>query len=243
MEKPLKAAAAPRTASIASIRGGAVIALFQRTPNLARRFLPQAIWCFPSLMNELFLTFDDGPDPEFTPPLLSLLAKHEIRAAFFLIGEKARKHPQLVHEIVAAGHLIGNHTMHHPRLRWQRREMIKEEIQSAQEVLQDCADTPVRFFRPPFGALSLAIFRAVKEMNLCLTMWSLMPGDVWHVDDPRAITGSIIKNVRGGDVILLHDGHRCGPATIAALRETIPALKDRGYRFSLLPDDGSMTRT
>lgn len=220
-----------------SLKAAAVMTLFQRTPKLARRFLPQAIWYFPERKDELFLTFDDGPDFEFTPALLNLLAKHEIRAAFFLIGEKASKHPQLVREIVARGHLVGNHTMHHPRLRWRRRHIVEEEIQSAQEVLEMCAGIPVRFFRPPYGALSPAILRTVKGMNLRMTMWSLMAGDVWRVDNPRAITSSIINNVRGGDVILLHDGHRCGPATIAALREAIPVLKERGYRFNLLPDD------
>jgi len=141
-----------------SFKAAAVTALFQRTPSLARRILPQAIWCFPERQGELFLTFDDRPDPEFTPALLSLLMKHEIRAAFFLIGEKARKHPQLVREILTQGHLIGNHTMHHPRLRWLRRGIIKEEIQSAQEVLEDCAGIPVRFFRPPYGALQHFLF-------------------------------------------------------------------------------------
>jgi len=70
-----------------------------------------------------------------------------------------------------------------------------------------------------------------------------MAGDVWRVDHPQAIDESIIKNVRGGDVILLHDGHRCCPATIAALLETIPALLEKGYRFSVLPDDISPTRS
>jgi len=226
-----------------SLKTAAVMTLFQRTPNFARRFLPQVIWCFPARTNELFLTFDDGPDPEFTPALLSLLTKHEIRAAFFLIGKKARKHPQLVREIVAAGHLVGNHTMHHPRLRWRRRLIVKEEIQSAQEVLEDCAGIPARFFRPPYGALSPAILGTVREMNLRMIMWSLMPGDVWRVDNPSAIVSSIIKYVRGGDIILLHDGHRCGPATISALRETIPVLREKGYRFSVLPDDFSSTRS
>jgi peptidoglycan/xylan/chitin deacetylase (PgdA/CDA1 family) len=220
-----------------SIKAAAMMTLFQRTPNFARRFLPQAIWCFPERKSDLFLTFDDGPDPEFTPELLNLLAKHEIHAAFFLIGEKARKYPRLVRKIVAAGHHLGNHTMHHHRLRWPRRRIVREEIQSAQKVLQDCAGISVRFFRPPYGALSPAILGAARELNLRLTMWSLMPGDVWRVDNPSAIVSSIINNVRSGDIILLHDGHRCGPATIAALRATIPMLKERDYRFNLLPDD------
>lgn len=225
-----------------SFKAAFVMALFERTPEAAMRFLPRATWCFPEREAELFLTFDDGPHPAFTSSLLNLLAKHDARASFFLIGEKARAHSRLAREIVSAGHVIGNHTMQHRQLRWQRRSVVCEEIQSAQKVLEDCAGEPVRFFRPPYGALSPAILRAAKDHTLRLTMWSLLAGDVWRTNNSSAIAGSIMKKCRGGDIILLHDGHACGPATIAAVSETIPRLKDRGYRFRSLPDDVSSMR-
>jgi len=216
--------------------------LFERTPAPAMRLLPQAMWRVPERRREIFLTFDDGPHPGHTPPLLNLLDRHDVRATFFLVGEKAKTHPGIVRDLVAAGHRIGNHTMHHRQLRWQRRVVVQEEIYTAQQVLENCAQTPIRLFRPPYGALSSAILRTVKACDLRLTMWSVMPGDVWRAEDPAAITRSILTKSRDGDILLLHDGHRCAPATIAALREAIPALKERAFRFSLIPDGGLSTK-
>ena len=212
------------------------LALFERTPAWASRLFPQTIWSLRERRHEIFLTFDDGPQPEFTASLLELLAANHARATFFLVGEKAHAYPLLVREIAAAGHAIGNHTMHHRQLRWQRRTIVHEEITLAQEVIEDCAGIPVRHFRPPYGTLRPAIFEAVKNLNLNLTMWSLMPGDVWRVNHPKAIADSITKQARGGDVILLHDGHDCASATIAALRESLPRLKEKGFHFSAMPN-------
>jgi peptidoglycan/xylan/chitin deacetylase (PgdA/CDA1 family) len=220
-----------------TIKAAVTLALFERTPMLARRLFPQAIWSLPKGVNEIFLTFDDGPHPTFTGNLLELLDAQQARATFFLVGEKVKKHPQLVREIVAAGHAIGNHTLHHRQLRWQRRAVVHEEIKTAQHILEDCTNASIRYFRPPYGALSPAIFSVTNEANLAMAMWSLMPGDVWRANHPQAIAASMMNHARDGEIILLHDGHACAPATIAALRETLPKLKERGYQFAVLPND------
>ena len=216
------------------IKAALLMKFFERTPKAAKCFFPQALWSLPERRDEIFLTFDDGPHPQFTVQLLELLAAYQSRATFFLIGEKARLHPSLVREIVAAGHVIGNHTMHHRRLRWQRHQVVHEEIHSAQRVIEDQVGKVVEYFRPPYGHLSPVIAKAVNSANLKMVMWSLLPGDIWRVGAPQAIAASLLKSARGGDIVLLHDGHLCAPATMAALRETLPILQEKGFHFRAL---------
>jgi peptidoglycan/xylan/chitin deacetylase (PgdA/CDA1 family) len=216
------------------IKAALLMRLLERTPNAAKRFFPQALWSLPERRDEIFLTFDDGPHPPFTAQLLGLLAAQQCRATFFLIGEKARSYPSLGRESVAAGHVIGNHTMRHRRLRWQRHRTVHEEIHSAQRIIEDQVGKAVEYFRPPYGHLSPAIVKAAKSANLQIAMWSLMPGDFFRADAPQAIAASILMNARDGDIVLLHDGHRCAPATMAALREALPILQEKGFRFRAL---------
>lgn len=208
-------------------------------PGLVRRLVPQAIWSLPERRQEVFLTFDDGPHPRHTSELLTLLAAHGARVTFFLIGEKVRAYPQLLRDIHGAGHAIGNHTMHHRRLWWQGRAAVLEEIRAAQSVIEDGAGVAVRYFRPPYGALSPAVVAAADQASLRVAMWSCSPLDFRRANDPQAIATALAEHVRGGDLVLLHDGHACAPATLAALRATLPLLKEKGYRFAALPNHPS----
>src|ERR1700727_2731172 len=102
--------------------------------------------------NEIALTYDDGPNDIVTERLLDLLAHHNIRATFFLIGNSARQRPQIVRAIAASGHLIGNHSMTHPWLAWQSPARIREELADCKAILEDTLGDPIRYFRAPHGA-------------------------------------------------------------------------------------------
>ena len=106
----------------------------------------------PRRAGELALTFDDGPNPAWTPRLLDILASHDVRATFFLVGRFAQAEPELVRRIAAAGHLIGNHSWSHPNLALTATGRIDEELQRTSETLEQITGAPVRYFRPPFGA-------------------------------------------------------------------------------------------
>jgi peptidoglycan-N-acetylglucosamine deacetylase len=165
-------------------------------------------------IDEIALTFDDGPNDPYTQQLLELLAEHHVRAIFFLVGNFVRLRPDLARAILQAGHLIGNHTMNHPSLMWQRPSRVREELAGCNAVLEDVTGQAVHYFRPPFGARRPDVLRTAVELGLKSVMWNVTAHD-WDATDPVALAarvqGMIRSNQRHGKAsnILLHDGgHR-----------------------------------
>lgn len=182
---------------------------------------------------EVALTFDDGPNPRCTPALLDLLDKHEAKATFFLIGRFVRQHSDLAREIAARGHELGNHTYTHPNLFWKGAGMIARELEDCQQVTEEVCGVRPRLFRPPFGFRGPQLFPVVRRMGMEVVMWSVMPGD-WKVRPAGNIAGRL-KKVRGGDIVLLHDGdHRRSHGdrmhTVQGLALAMPWLAERGWR-------------
>ena len=168
----------------------------------------------PARPDELALTFDDGPNATWTPRLLEVLARHEVRATFFLLGSRAEAQPELVRRIAAAGHLIGNHSWSHPNLSRSSSSRIREELQRTQETLEQRTGAPVRYFRPPFGARRPAVFRIAREMGLTPVLWNVMTSD-WSEPSAERIAKHVTKAIKGqrrrgrAANIVLHDGgHR-----------------------------------
>jgi peptidoglycan/xylan/chitin deacetylase (PgdA/CDA1 family) len=165
--------------------------------------------------DEIALTYDDGPNPTVTPALLEMLAKHNARAAFFMIGGFVRQCPQLVREVRAAGHVIGNHTMTHPWLAWQSAGRVREELHGASAAIEDVLGEPVRYFRAPHGARRPYVLRVAREMGMTPVQWNLICQD-WKplgVDELyRRIEGGVEGNRRRGFAtnVVLHDGGQEG---------------------------------
>ncbi len=160
---------------------------------------------------EVALTYDDGPNDAVTAELIDLLAMHNAKATFFMLGKYVRLRAELVRRVQAAGHLIGNHTETHPWLAWQTERVIYEELRRCNEALEDVLGAPVKYFRPPHGARRPAVFRAAQELGLKTVQWNAMAHD-WEPIGAAKILENVDRRMvrnrqRGvGSNILLHDG-------------------------------------
>ena len=173
------------------------------------------------------LSFDDGPDPRQTPALLEILARHRLRATFFLLGREAARHPALVREIAAAGHELGNHSFSHARLPLLSTARMQAEIDRATEAIgAACGEAP-RLFRPPYGLRDRRLLRATRERGLTLLLWSVMPWD-WLAPPAVWIERWLRLRVRPGAIVTLHDGGGDRRPTLEALDRVLPQLAARG---------------
>lgn len=175
----------------------------------------------------IYLTFDDGPDPTYTPQVLDLLARYGARATFFVIGRRAAAHPELLQAIVAGGHTLGNHTYNHPSLAGMGREQVHRELQQTQEVLGGMG---VACMRPPYGAVDPFTATYAAELGLRLVRWDLDPQD-WARPGSATIAEHVLARAAPGRVILLHDGGGDRSQTVAALEQILSGLNAQGYRF------------
>ena len=182
---------------------------------------------------EIALTFDDGPNDAATPQLLDVLAKHNVRATFFLMGRYAKQRPELARRVAAAGHLIANHTMTHPKLSLMPAARVREELGECNAILEDMTGEAVRFMRPPFGARRPVVLRIARELGLTPVMWNVMAYD-WRPRSTERISASLSAGIEKhrahghGSNILLHDGgHRAmGTPRMNTVR-AVEALLDR----------------
>lgn len=169
----------------------------------------------PRRPGELALTFDDGPNPAWTPQLLDALAMHNVRATFFMLGEFAHAEPELVLRIAQAGHLIGNHSWNHPNLARSSSTLIHEELRRTSDALQQITRSPVKLFRPPYGARRPAVLRIARELGLTAVTWNAMTSD-WVDPSADHIAAELIKKIDAnqrhgmGSNIVLHDGGHHG---------------------------------
>ena len=188
---------------------------------------------------QIALTYDDGPNDAHTPRLLEVLAKHNVHATFFLIGRYVEQRPQIVRAIVQGGHVVGNHTFTHPLLIFGSEAEIRQELTHCRSALRDAIGEPSDLFRPPFGGRRPAVLRIARELGLEPVMWNLTGYD-WSAPPAEEIERKVAKQMRGGDVILLHDGgHKQMGAdrsqTVIATDHLIARYKTEGYEFVTIP--------
>lgn len=185
------------------------------------------------------LTYDDGPNEAYTPQLLEVLDRHQVKATFFMVGRYVTLLPKLAESVAQAGHAIGNHTFTHPNLIFCSRVQMRFQVEECDRALRDYVGEHSRLFRPPFGGRRPDVLSMARSMGFSPTLWSVTGYD-WNPDPPEKIEANVVRQVRGGDVILLHDGGHLGmganrSATVTATDNLIRRYKDEGYEFVTVP--------
>ena len=190
------------------------------------------------------LTFDDGPDPVYTPRILDVLKKYQVPATFFVIGSEGDLHPDILKEVVAAGDEIGNHTYTHPDVSAISENQLRLELNATQLLFESRLGLQSILFRPPYGediepetAEEVKPLVYTSQMGYYTIGMQIDPGD-WRRPGVSAIAGSVVSSVLAGSgkVVLLHDGGGDRSQTVAALPQIIDQLRSHGYRFVLVSD-------
>ncbi|HQF02371.1 MAG TPA: polysaccharide deacetylase family protein [Phycicoccus sp.] len=177
----------------------------------------------------IHLTFDDGPEPTWTPQVLALLAEFDARATFFVIGRQASAHPDLIAKERAAGHVVGNHTWSHPNLTQLSTADATRQITDTQRTLGSATCV-----RPPYGAVNTAVNATAANLGLRVTLWDIDTRD-WEKPGAAVIAERAISQAHNGAVILMHDGGSERSQTLAAARTVLSTLKAKGWRFEPIP--------
>lgn len=180
------------------------------------------------------LTFDDGPDKDFTPQVLDILKKNDIKATFFVVGENVGWNPEILKRQYEEGHEIGNHTFTHINVSKRRYEDIYKEINDTQEAIKKVIGEEPKLFRPPYRAISKDMCNIIKKKDMNIILWSNLDPRDWSNPGVNYIVDTITSKVQNGTIILLHDYNNLRSKksqTIQALEIVIPKLKEMGYKF------------
>ena len=190
------------------------------------------LWRLPPASANLALTFDDGPDPEWTPRMLDMLAEQEAQATFFLVGRAVRRHPGLVRRIVGEGHAVGGHSDDHTVITTQSSAALREDLARCRAAIADAAGVDSILFRPPKGEVNLRSIRTVCGAGYRLVHWSRTFSD-YRRDGTDALSSRIAAvGASAGDILLFHDNN---PYTAQALAATLPRWKSQSLGFVPLP--------
>ncbi len=228
--------------------------LGRKLPAIGSCFFDSILWEFPARLNEdcrsrgerpAALTFDDGPHPESTPQILKLLARKNLFATFFVCGERAEAHPELVHAIIDHGHQLGNHSYSHPDAWKLPATQIIADLDRSAAVIEQISGQPLLWYRPPYGHFTMATIRWARRSRQRIVMWNHLPPDY----DSRLPHAEIIRLGRSAlpqyPLICLHDNAATAEAgrCDAVLAPLIDDWLEAGLQFCLLPQEAAFRQS
>ena len=189
-----------------------------------------------SIDRKVYLTFDDGPIPEVTPKVLAILAKYQVKATFFMVGENIDKHPEVFEQVVNAGHAIGNHTYNHLK-GW--RTSYADYMSNVAQWEEAVHRTPYTIhhtplFRPPYGKATLRQRHALAKQGYTLIYWDILTKDYDASVSPETMMAKIQRQVRPGSIINFHDSLKSNERMLAVLPQAIEWLQGKGYRLEVI---------
>lgn len=179
------------------------------------------------------LSFDDGPDPLYTPGVLDILKDYQIKATFFLVGASVEDHPDLVKRAIEEGHEIENHTYSHPDLRGESGVKTEAEILKTDKLLVKMSGIKGQYFRPPRRLYRQETIEIAERNGYKTVLWTICAENS-KAKTPEEMAKRVIKAARPGMIILAHDGRLDRSATLAALPMIIEGLQEQGYEFVTL---------
>jgi len=209
-----------------------ITTLLDRSYRFLKRKHPSILWIGDETRREIALTFDDGPHPLHTPPVLDTLKRHGIHASFFLLGTYVEKYPQIVKQIHQERHEIGMHGYRHIPFPMEKPATIHKQLQVTSNLIAKICDLPleaIKHIRPPYGAFNRETLSLLESLAYDVIMWNNIPPH-WMQPLHWSIQQTIDQATPGG-VIVLHDGHGHGTKVAALLDVVVPKLKSQGYKF------------
>ena len=214
--------------------------IYSVLPNIHFRYISKKVMKNVSADDKrIAFTFDDGPDPRYTPQLLDVLKKNDVKATFFVLGEKAKNNPELIRRIVEEGHTIGLHANRHICAPFHSYKTIKNDMNTSHSLLKNMG-IKVGLYRPPWGLVHIASQGLIRKYKFKSVLWSIHASDWSRYVDENHIVKTLTEKVKPGDIILLHDGRGAENApqrTINALRTALPVMKRQGYHFVKLVEE------
>ncbi|MDY6801288.1 MAG: polysaccharide deacetylase family protein [Bacteroidota bacterium] len=192
--------------------------------RFAATFFRQLIWYFPQRKNEIFLTFDDGPTPEVTPWVLSILKKYNAKATFFCVGQKVQKNPALYQQIINEGHVVGNHSYSHLSGWKIKNQEYYKDIYKASGLIHS------NLFRPPYGEITLQQIKQLKD-EYRIIMWDVLSYDYHPKITPQKCLRNVLQKTSSGSVVVFHDNQKA----LKNLQYTLPLVlqyfSEKGFVF------------
>lgn len=201
------------------------------SPGTQTRTLPESVKSGSQQPKRIALTFDDGPDSTYTPLVLEVLKKHNVKATFFVVGVQIAKHEEILKQIIEEGHTLGNHTWEHAKLTESTPEQIHEQIERVDKALQTSVGITTRLFRPPYGAADERVSQLVAQSGYHMIKWNSDTRD-WAGTPPKEMLELVKEQAKPGGIILMHSfGGKDGKLdnTIQALPPIIKYLRNEGY--------------
>ncbi|HEY8342219.1 MAG TPA: polysaccharide deacetylase family protein [Calditerricola sp.] len=206
--------------------------------DLRRKYPNDFVLNGPSRKRQVALSFDDGPDLTFTPRILDVLREHDVKATFFLIGNRVVAHPDVVKRMVREGHVVANHSWDHPNLAKLSPDKVRWQLVRAEEALSRVAGYRPKLFRPPYGSIQESGIRVARDLGYTVVNWNVDSLD-WKGLSAEQVSTNVLSHVFPGSIILLHSAGGEGSnleGTVRALPEIIRRLKADGVTFVTVPE-------
>jgi len=193
----------------------------------------RCVWHGPRDKKIVALTFDDGPNPKYTPAILDLLKQYDVKATFFVLGKHAQKYPEILKRESLEGHEIGNHTFSHINIKKSSDTKIQEEFLKTQNIVFSITEVMPKNFRPPYGLYNKSLINMIEGFGAKIVIWSTTQDSRdWSNPGVNKIVKEVLTKTKNGDIILLHDHVEYKESnTVEALKIILPELKKKGYKF------------